>query len=245
MSSRILPYQNKRDSKGLVRPLILSKKPLPGKGVLSAVKKDFDFLRQNISFKERGFGFLMSQVYSSDSGFIAGPYFGAPHAVAVLESLVCSGADNILAIGWCGSLSSDLKLGDLIIPSSFEYEDSTYKSYALDEEIKFDSDFQVKIKKSLNKNNILFKEEKIWTTNAIFRETREKIDFFKNKGSTCVEMENSALYHAAKFLNINLICINIVSDFVSGKKWVQGFKSKEFNESRKKIINWAADYVRK
>lgn len=245
MSSRICPYPNNRNEEGLVRPLSVSEKPLPLKGVLCAVKKDFDFLRQKLSSKGRGFSFLMSHVYIYDSFFSAGPYFGSPYACALLESLKASGAGNILCVGWCGGLGSELDFGDIIIPSSFENEDSTYKSYILENEsLDFNSSFRMKIKKSLTESNISFREEKIWTTNAVFRETQAKADFFKNRGAFCVEMENSALYYAANFLNINLICINIVSDLVSEGKWIKGFKSKKFNDSRKKIINWAIDYVK-
>ncbi|MDY0361665.1 MAG: hypothetical protein RBR08_09445 [Desulforegulaceae bacterium] len=245
MSFKTSLYPNNRNEKGLVRPLSVSEKPLPLKGVLCAVKKDFDFLRQKLSLKARGFGFLMSHVYFDDFCFIAGPYFGSPYACALLESLKESGAENILCIGWCGSLDSGLNFGDIIIPSSFENEDSTYQTYILEnEDLDFNSPFRKQIKKSLTENSIFFREEKVWTTNSIFRETKKKADFFKNRGAVCVEMENSALYYAANFLNINLICINIVSDLVSEGKWIKGFKSKEFNNSRKKIINWAIDYVK-
>ena len=32
-----------------------------------------------------------------------------------------------------------------------------------------------------------------WTTDAFFRETREKIIYFKDKGAVCVEMEGTAI----------------------------------------------------
>ncbi|MBF0203546.1 MAG: hypothetical protein HQK67_04340 [Desulfamplus sp.] len=85
--------------------------------------------------------------------------------------------------------------------------------------------------------DIFCKTGKIWTTDAIYRETSKKVAFFRNMGAIAVEMECSALFAVANYRKIDIAAILIVSDELSSSKWKPGFKTAAFKESRKKILN--------
>lgn len=244
MKYKTFPFRNNPDQKGLVSPYNKNLKPLPKTGIICAVKKDLDLLKQNLCVKGGGFGFLMSHIYKAENFTLAGPYFGSPYAAAIVETLADSGVTKIIAIGWCGSLSKDLNAGDILIPNALESDDFTYQSYINnDEEIHFNSNFSHEIKNYLKSSNINFKEGKIWTTGAIYRETQEKVKYFKCADALAVEMENSAVLSAAAYLNIDAVCINIVSDELKNDKWKPCFSSKAFKESRINLIDRIAQYV--
>ena len=50
--------------------------------------------------------------------FLAGPAIGAPMATIALEKVIVLGADEVVLFGWCGGLSAELEIGDVLIPSS-------------------------------------------------------------------------------------------------------------------------------
>ena len=60
---------------------------------------------------------LLDVVHSNRSITIAGPILGAPQAALVLEKLIALGSRVIIVFGWCGSLQSDLTIGDWLCPA--------------------------------------------------------------------------------------------------------------------------------
>ena len=63
---------------------------------------------------------------------LTAPALGAPYAVMVLEKLMVLGARMVLALGWCGSLQSQLSIGDLVLPTATVSTEGTSGHYPLD-----------------------------------------------------------------------------------------------------------------
>ena len=59
----------------------------------------------------------MSTLFTLEQGekgiCFAGPYVGAPYGVMILESLIAKGAEKIIVLGWCGSLTQEISIGDI------------------------------------------------------------------------------------------------------------------------------------
>ncbi len=60
---------------------------------------------------------------------VVAPALGAPYAAMVLEKLIALGARRVLALGWCGSLSPRVHIGDLILPDQAVPGDGTSPHY--------------------------------------------------------------------------------------------------------------------
>lgn len=75
---------------------------------------------------------LLEVVHADSTITIAGPILGAPQAVLVLEKLIAHGSKTIVVFGWCGSLQSDLKIGDWVLPTSAHSEEGTSTHYPMD-----------------------------------------------------------------------------------------------------------------
>ncbi len=185
---------------------------------------------------------MMSKVhigYDSATDFsVTGPVVGAPYAVMLLETLVAWGAQKIIFLGWCGAISHKVRIGDIIVPTGAVIDEGTSRHYHADEgDIARPSpDMVQKTKDHLKESKTAFHEGVIWSTDAIYRETREKVRRFQTEGVLAVEMELSALFTVGKFRNIEVGGLLIVSDELSTLKWQVGFKDERFRQSRVALL---------
>jgi len=89
------------------------------------------------------------------------------------------------------------------------------------------------IRQVLNQNKIDFQTGAIWTTDAVYRETRQLVERHQQDGTLAVDMELSALYSVAQFRGVALAGILVVSDELSSLDWRPGFKDKRFIQGRR------------
>ncbi len=210
--------------------------------VLVSSDQDFKNIRSN-SLKPVSSNLYLSTVFTDkEKVAFAGPYIGAPYGVVLLESLIAKGFSKILVLGWCGSVADKIKAGELIIPSTAISDEGTSRNYVNSDDdfpaIKPSESLSGILGKHLDSMGINFVNEKIWTTDAIYRETPEKVEFFRGQGACVVEMECSALFAAAQYRKVEIASLLVVSDEIrsteSVRKWIPGFSKKEFKEARKK-----------
>ena len=178
---------------------------------------------------------------------ITGPIVGAPYAVMVLETLIAWGARKIIFIGWCGSVSDKIKIGDIIVATSAIIDEGTSGHYTDNEtRISFPSaSMLTKLNDALRQNQANFHNGAIWSTDAIYRETCEKVKYFQCQDAIGVEMEISALFTVAKFRGVDIAAMAVVSDELSSFKWRPGFKMDEFKHGRKTACTVIKDLCRK
>ncbi|MCK5096837.1 MAG: nucleoside phosphorylase [Desulfobacteraceae bacterium] len=230
--------------------------------VLVSSDQDFKNIRSN-SLKPKSSNLYLSSLFTDKNEVsFAGPYIGAPYGVVLLESLIAKGASKILVLGWCGAVSDKLKAGDLIIPTGAISDEGTSRNYVDGNHaegnhaegnyddfpvINPSAPLSIALEKKLDTMELKSTQEKIWTTDAIYRETPEKVEFFREKGAFAVEMECSALFAAAHFRNVEISALLVVSDEIkcseTVKEWIPGFRSKEFKEARKKACKAIAEFA--
>ena len=181
---------------------------------------------------------MMSQVRMPDDPAprfsLTGPVVSAAYAVMLLETLVAWGAREILYFGWCGSLSPHVRIGDIVLPTGAIIDEGTSPGYdgkplgtALPSE-----KLTASIRTALSTRDIACHEGLIWSTDAIYRETREKVEYFQARNAMGVEMELSALFTVGKFRNVRVGAVLVVSDELATFTWQPGFKDKRFRNSR-------------
>lgn len=173
---------------------------------------------------------------------VAGPAPGAPYAVMVLEKLIALGAQTVIALGWCGSLRSEVKIGDLIIPESACSEEGTSGHYPVGESEPQPADALSQVLRSkLMSTGAVFHPGKVWTTDAIYRETEAKVQAYGAQGMLAVEMEMSALFTVARFRGVALAGLLIVSDELFTLTWRHGLRDNYFRCNRKLAARAALD----
>jgi uridine phosphorylase len=186
-----------------------------------------------ISFSDTPlYGLYRAEVQTGSSISLAGPFIGAPHAVMGLEKLIVLGAKSIWVLGWCGSLQPDLNIGDFVIPERAISEEGTSKHYpSAGETPGADPGLNRILAHAISRKGRIFSEGNIWTTDAIYRETPEKVKRFQQLGVLAVEMEISALLTVAAYRSAALAALLVVSDELSDLKWKPGFSDPRLKEN--------------
>ena len=226
--------------KGIVQPIVTPNTPRIGPlGVLGATRTDLPALIAALQLETRHSRSLyMSQLHIRDDGvFLSGPFMGAPYAVMILETLAAWGAEQVIFLGWCGSISSKVQIGDILVPTLAWIDEGTSQAYSSKPVASsHPSDaLTCGIKSALQSSALPFHEGAIWTTDAIFRETPDKVTHFQNQGALAVEMELSALFTVSAFLGVAFSAILVVSDDLSSLTWKPGFKDERFMDTRYKL----------
>ncbi len=160
---------------------------------------------------------------------IAGPAFGAPAAVTLLERLVALEARAVIGLGSCGSLQGKVPIGSVVIPEGSVVEEGTSPHYlAAGVETAPHPELLMGVCRALEKEGLEPVLGKVWTTDAVFRETKAKVIELQRQGVLAVDMESSALMTVASFRGVPLVCVLVVSDELWTLKWKKGFRSEKF-----------------
>ena len=170
---------------------------------------------------------------------------GGPYCVGNFEEIVELGAKNILLFGSCGCLV-DAKKCSVIVPNSALRDEGTSFHYAEpSDEIELDGNLVEKTCKFFDEKNITYLKGKTWTTDAFYRETKEKIERRKKQGAICVEMECASMTAFAKFRNVNFMTFFYTGDNLSNEVWDKGSLSKEILEGKDVLIPLALQLANK
>jgi purine-nucleoside phosphorylase len=128
-------------------------------------------------------------------------------------------------------LQPSLKIGDLVIPTHAIPEEGTSPHYPTSpENPPSDAGLNRILETALKEIKTPFTKGPIWTTDAIYRETPEKVTAYQQQNILAVEMEVSALLAVSSFRSVQLAALLVVSDELSQLKWVPGFSSSLLKE---------------
>jgi len=211
--------------------------------VLAATEPDLDGLRRGLGFDASEHRRLfISRLYTAAGRepdvCLAGPVVGAPYATMVAETLIAWGARTILFIGWCGAVSPVLRLGDLVVPTAAVIDEGTSPHYAAGVSAACPSEpLMRRVAEACAAEGVSARPGTVWTTDAVFRETRDEVARHQRDGVLAVEMECSALFTVGGFRGIEVAALLVVSDDLSSLTWRPGFKDPRFIRGRELACN--------
>ncbi|RLB05491.1 MAG: hypothetical protein DRG50_07150 [Deltaproteobacteria bacterium] len=170
--------------------------------------------------------------------------FGAPNAVALAEELAAFGMRKALFLGYCGSLQQRVRVGDIVVPIEAIREEGTSFHYLpADVPCRPWQEIQAIIVDVLRKNKVPCHEGKIWTTDAIYRETRGKVRRYQEDGVLAVEMEFSALFAFGISRGIKVGGFLVVSDELFEGRWHPRFFSLQLVRGARKARAMALEIL--
>ena len=73
--------------------------------------------------------------------------------------------------------------------------------------------------KILNEYNFDYTEGYTWTIDAFYRETKDKIKYFKDNGAVCVEMEGTVIASVCQRLNMKYFTFYYAGDNLDSTVW--------------------------
>lgn len=121
----------------------------------------------------------------------------------VIDSNWLTGADKFIMFGSAGSLDSNTTDGKFVIPTAaYREEGLSYHYAAPTDYIKIKN--AKAVKEIFDELNLPSVTGKVWTTDAIYRETKAKLEARKNEGCLAVEMELAGVQAVCNFYEWNL-----------------------------------------
>ena len=148
------------------------------------------------------------------------PGVGAPLAAGFLEEAIALGARNVVACGGCGTISPDVGAGDVVVPTAAVRDEGTSFHYmAPSREVAADAEGVAAAVALLQERGVPFAAGKVWTTDALYRETRDRVNRRREEGCLVVDMEASAFFAVARFRGIRFAQLLYGGDDLSGDEW--------------------------
>lgn len=145
---------------------------------------------------------------------------GAPACAVQMEEMIARGTRNFVVFGSCGVLDRTLGKWHIILPTAaIRDEGVSYHYLPASEQVEVE-------KKSLELMKKVFEEfeepyvcGKVWTTDAIYRETAEKTARRKQQGCIAVDMECASLLAVARFREVSLMQFFYAEDNLDMEVW--------------------------
>jgi len=231
----------KAGSRALIEPARSKKDiPLPADAFLVFTPEDMTLMKAQWASCRRAQRLFLSDVFLclGDGPPVAcvGPVIGAPQAVLVLEKMIALGVRRVIAYGWCGSLQPHVSIGHVVLPEAVHSEEGTSAHYPILGAPAPSPGLLQRLEAALQADaHLTVHRGSVWSTDAPYRETEEKVRAFQHRGVLGVDMEMSALFTAAAFRGIDLAGVLVVSDDLSHLTWRHGFGDPRFQETRNRL----------
>lgn len=145
---------------------------------------------------------------------------GAPASVSCFEEVIALGAKKFVFFGSCGILDDHMVGHRFIVPSgAIRDEGTSYHYLPPNEELIANKEMAELLKTCLERCGYSYTTGKIWTTDAIYRETSRCIEERKEAGCIAVDMEYSALLAVAKYRKVPFIQFFYGADNLDSTEW--------------------------
>lgn len=160
-----------------------------------------------ITYGGRRFAFYLSLV-------------GAPACVCGLEEIIAMGGKRFVFFGCCGVLDAKRVGERLILPAGAVRDEGTsYHYYPGDIRLEPDAACSLILQSCMDRCGYPYTSGKIWTTDAIYRETAPQIAERKKEGCIAVDMEYSALLAVSRYRKVALAQFFYGADSLDGGVW--------------------------
>jgi uridine phosphorylase len=171
------------------------------------------------------------------------PGVGAPAAATSLEDIIGLGATKIIGCGGAGIVKQGFDVGHIIVPTGAVRDEGTSHHYQPVEVAVVPHPLAVDaIDAELSDAGVPHDKGLTWTTDAIFRETPEKVARRREQGCISVEMEASAMFAVAMFRGAVYGQLLYAGDDVSAQTWDHRHWEKQ-TSVRERVLELALNAV--
>ena len=172
---------------------------------------------------------------------------GAPMSVGMLEDVYQMGVQKVIIFGTCGVLDSSIEDCSIIIPEIAVRDEGTSYHYAdPTDEIGVNDKYISTLKNLLNELRVKYTIGKVWTTDAFYRETQDKVNLRKDQVCICVDMECSANAAVAQFRGKELVQFFYAADNLDSEQWdVRSLSNYDRLEEKDRIAAVALELARR
>ncbi len=162
------------------------------------------------------------------------------------EAIIAAGIKQLLIFGEAGSINPEITIGEVLVPTfAIREEGVSYHYMPPNFEAKPSGNLLRKIEALLNEKGIPYKKGGVWTTDAPFRETMNKVLTYSKEGVLAVEMECSAIFSVSKYRGTNSAALLIITDTLHEGTWKPPFNEPKVINMEKNISEVPATHRNK
>ena len=209
------------NSEAIIRPedFYGEKRQLCDKCIIVFSEQIFDYMLKTYAHEQAGTikccnGITKVYVFEIDNMKIAAYLSHIGSAMAgsdVIDANWLTGASRFIMFGSAGSLDRDKTTGKFVIPTeSYRKEGLSYHYAKPSNYIKI-RNYQI-VKSIFDNLGLPNVAGKVWTTDAIYRETKAKLDARKKEGCIAVEMELAGVQAVCDFYGWDLYDFLVTGD---------------------------------
>jgi len=237
--------------KDLMAMVQLRPKDIGAYAIVPGPKERLDSVVKKMESPVKNFTFMEYSMYTGNINGVRvtavnGGRFAAD--TAITTEILCSAETKVLIrIGSCGALRKDIKIGDFILTTGCVRGDGVSPYYV-------DSKFETLpdagltqklgvIAKNLGASAALTVHEgKVWSTDAILKETKEIVNGVIDKGAVGVDMVSAPFLTIAQTYKIPAVSILAISDnLITGQ---MGFINPDYYMAEGMLIQMAMELVK-
>lgn len=170
-------------------------------------------------------------------------YVGCPACAGNLELFNAMGVERVMFCGGGGVLDRKIEVGQLLlVEGAIRDEGFSYHYLPPARYVYTDADVTKTIADYLDAHAVSYLRGIVWTTDAMLRETRERIERRKAEGAKIVEMEQAGCIAVARFRHFKYGALIYGGDDVSREQWDQrSWRSR--NGIRYDLVNLCKEIV--
>lgn len=159
-----------------------------------------------LSYQGREYGFYLTMISSAAAG-------------TCLEEAQClTGAKKFVMFGSCGSLDKNITAGKLIVPTH-AYRDEGFSYHYAEPQDYIRIKNAERVADIFDELHLPYVMGKTWTTDAVYRETKENMAKRKAEGCVAVEMECAGVQAVCDFRGLEYYDFLISGDLLDAPEW--------------------------
>lgn len=199
---------------------------LPSKAILCPISSLTRYVDSHAKYKKYNCEADIYALENRDLCYVTNFGTGAPGMTMALEVLIALGVKEFVFIGLAGSLQEEVQPADIVLCTEALCDDGTSPCYTPAETSAPSKTLLAKLAKQLKADGKNFHLGRNWTTDAIFRETKEEVKHYRQKDVLTVEMETAAFYAVCAKRKAKGAAAFAVSDMLGNLKWEPHFGEK-------------------
>ena len=214
------------DSEEIIKPMDMSrdKSRLPEIALVTFKQDLIDYIAKDSHWEKCGFVEagaeipIYKTVHNGKEIIILRTLMGAPMAAGEMEELIARGVKKFIFFGSCGTLSKEIESGAFILPeAAFRDEGTSYHYLPASDFVEVPTVDELSA--IFDKLHLKHTKTKVWTIDAIYKETINKMKSRKEKGCLAVDMECSAIMSVAKARGVQAYQFLYTDDTLDSVKW--------------------------
>ena len=168
---------------------------------------------------------------------------GCPACGGNLDLFNAMGITKVMFCGGGGVLDNNLEVGQiLVVDGAIRDEGFSYQYVPASRIIYTDPAVTDIIIGYLEKQKVSYLRGLVWTTDAIFRETADRIELRKSEGAKIVEMEQAGCIAVSQFRGFSYGALIYSGDDLSGEEW-DGREWRSREGVRYDLVNLCSELV--